>query len=131
MIKKQPSIRQHRISPKRILGATVALVVAFLLLTSVIGLMEKYRVIRGRVRGLKDEQKELLVKQDLLIEKNRYIGTDEGQEYELRSKYNVVKPGEGMIIVTDPESINDINPRDSRVKRWWVSLLRGLGFHNN
>lgn len=122
--------RQKRTSPKRILGAAVALVVAFLLLTSVVSLAEKYLTIRHRVRDLKAQEAEAISKQDELKKENQYITTKEGQERELREKYNVVKPGEGMIIITDPAPASSDEPT-SRVGKWWDSLLRGLGIRKD
>lgn len=119
--------RQKRTSPKRVLGAVVAVVVAFLLLASVVGLAEKYVAIRKRVRDLKEEQAELAQKQLALKKTNEYIETEEGIERELRTKYNVIKPGEGVIVITNPgDGEEDVGP-SSRVGRWWDSLLRGLG----
>ncbi len=127
MPKTQLSQRQRRTSPKRVLGVTVALVVVFLLLASVIGLVEKYIAIRKRVRDLKEEQKLLTEKYVTLQETNRFIETKEGQEYALRSKYNVVKPGEGVIVVTEPSNFLENNGPTTRVGKWWDSLLRGIG----
>ncbi len=127
MPKTQLSQRQNHTSPKRALGAIVALVVVFLLLTSVIGLAEKYHAIRGRVKDLKVEETTLAAKQEELRETNRYIESPEGRERELRAKYNVIKPGEGMVVITEPsEPATDARP-STRVGRWWESLMKGLG----
>ncbi len=119
--------RQKLTSPKRVLGAVVAVVVAFLLLASVVGLAEKYAAIRGRVRDLKDQQQQLTEKQEALRKANEYIGTKEGAERELRTKYNVIKPGEGMVIITTAAEEEAEEGRFSRIGHWWDSLLRGLG----
>jgi hypothetical protein len=118
--------QQNRTSPKRILATVVALTVAIILLASVIGLAEKYVTIRKRVHDLKIEEQRLAEKQGQLAKTNSYIETREGEERELREKYNVVKPGEGMIVITDPVDVVDSGPT-SRVGRWWDSLLKGLG----
>lgn len=131
MPKTQLSKRQHRTAPKRVLGAALALIVAFLLLSSVIGLAEKYVAIQGRVRDLKEEQRELADKKTRLEATNRYIETNEGRERELRAKYNVVKPGEGMIVITEPAPLEGDRGPSSRVGRWWDSLLRGLGLRRD
>lgn len=131
MPKTQLSKRQHRTAPRRVLGAALALLVAFLLLASVIGLAEKYMAIRGHVQDLKEEQTELLAKQARLAETNRYIATPEGRERELRAKYNVVKPGEGMVVITEPASFEGDHGPSTRVGKWWDSLLRGLGIRKD
>jgi len=127
MPKLQSSQRHNRTSPKRILAATLALIVVFLLLASVVGLAEKYVAIRKRVRALKEEQYQLLVKQEKLRETNEYIETKEGEEYQLRSKYNVVKPGEEVVVITSPEIDTIETVPATRVGRWWESLMKGLG----
>jgi len=127
MAKAQLSKRQHRTSPRRVLGAAVALIVVFLLLASVVGLAEKYLAIRNRLKDMKSQQAALALKQAQLRETNSYIETKEGQERELREKYNIVKPGEGMIVITEPEAAAGLGGPTTRVGRWWDSLLRGLG----
>lgn len=128
MQKKQLHERQKKTSPKRVLAAAVALTVVFLLLASVISLAEKYIAIRKRLRDLKDEQAALVEKQETLRATNEYIETNEGRERELRAKYNVIKPGEGVVIITEPVPSKESEESQSRVGRWWESLLRGLGF---
>jgi cell division protein FtsB len=119
--------QRSRTSPKRVLAAAVALGVAVMLLASVVGLAEKYITIRKRVRDLKEEQQRLVAKQEMLVKTNAYIETNEGEERELREKYNVVKPGEGMIVITNPATVGADTGPTTRVGRWWDALLRGLG----
>jgi cell division protein FtsB len=114
-----------------VLGALVALAVAVMLLASVIGLAEKYITIRKRVRDLKEEQARLEQKQEELAKTNAYIETREGEERELREKYNVIKPGEGMIVITEPSGEDMDDGPNTRVGRWWDSLLRGLGIRKD
>lgn len=127
MPKSQLEQRRQGASPRRILGVLVAITVVFLLLASVIGLAEKYRAIRHRVRELKQEQVRLDQKKEQLEETNRYIQTKEGQERELRSKYNVIKPGEGVVVVTTPAEDNGKKEYTSKIGQWWDRLLRGVG----
>ena len=122
-----------RISPKRILGLLVALLAAFLLLTSVVGLGQKYFGIRRHIRDLKNEQANLSAKEKALSAKNAYISTPEGQEEELRTRYNLVKPGEGMIVITTPDEPVVVNtaPKGNVVSRLWDSILHGLGIRKD
>jgi hypothetical protein len=124
-----PQLRKQRskTSPKRVLAALVAVAVASILLASVVGLTEKYIAIRKRVRDLKEEQKTLATKQEDLQKRNAYIETKEGEERELRERYNVVKPGEGMIVITNPPEAEKKDGPTTRVGKWWDALLRGLG----
>ncbi|HEY0980155.1 MAG TPA: hypothetical protein VGE18_01975 [Candidatus Paceibacterota bacterium] len=120
---------KQKISYKRLLGALVALIAFFMLLTSVIGLAEKYFAIKGRTRELKTKQAKLEEKELALMEQNSYLETPDGQQQSLRAKFNVVKPGEEMIIITAPVVPEPVPVKEqSRIGHWWEAILRGLGF---
>ncbi|HVY36249.1 MAG TPA: hypothetical protein VG982_03200, partial [Candidatus Paceibacterota bacterium] len=82
--------------------------------------------IRSRLRNLKEEHATLLQKQETLQKTNDYLSTPEGQEEALREKYNVVKPGEGVVVITTPPGAEN-GDHTSRIAKWWDSLLHGLG----
>ena len=122
-----PNNRQ--ISYKTLLGTGVALVAFFVLLTSVIGLAEKYFAIKSRTKELKKQQTALVIKEQALMEQNAYLETDEGKSQVLRAKFNVVHPGEEMIvIVTPPELEQPPEKEQSRIGHWWDAIVKGLGF---
>jgi cell division protein FtsB len=132
MVKKQfPQSAQHTVSPKHILGAVVALVIFFLLLTSVIGLAQKYFAIRERSKELAAEQVTLKQKQADLTATNAYLATPEGTEQSLRERYDYVKPGEQMIVVTPDADTTPPAPEPTGVAHWWDELLRGLGIRKD
>jgi cell division protein FtsB len=113
-----------------VLGTLVAVIVAFLLLVSVISVAGKYFSIKAHNKDLQAEKIELQRKQENLKEMNDYLATPEGSEQALRDKFNVVKPGEGIIIVTPP----DTTPppvKKTGVMRWWDAVLRGLGIRKS
>jgi len=119
----------NRISYKTLLGTGVALVAFFVLLTSVIGLAEKYFAIKGRTKELKKQQVTLIEKEQALMEQNAYLETPDGQAQVLRSKFNVVQPGEEMIIImTPPEPVVPPEKEQSRIGHWWDAIVHGLGF---
>lgn len=116
----------HRISPKNLLGLMAALVVVFLLLLSVVNVAIKYFGIRKHIKDLTLEQAELQKKHESIAQKNAYLATPEGTEEILREKYNVIKPGEGIVVVVDPAPA--VPPAsDSAPKHWWQAILAGLG----
>ncbi len=129
MVKTQFSHPHHTLSYKRLIAAGIALVVFFLLLTSVIGLAEKYFAIQKRTREIKNQQVVLEEKERVLTEQNAYLQTVDGQQQSLRAKFNVVNPGEEMIVITMPPDPAPLPaPEQSRIGGWWESLIRGLGF---
>lgn len=129
MAKTQFTEKKPRLSYKRLLAALLALVLAFILLTSVISVAGKYIAIRRHIRELKGEQATLAAKSDVLTKKNAYLATTEGQEQALRDKYNVVKPGEGMIVIVPPDMVPGAAKGSSTASRWWSAIIHGLGIH--
>lgn len=125
MTKKQFS-PQYRIPPKRILGAAIALVVFFLFLTSVIGLAQKYFAIRAQGKDLVNQQNELKEKEANLSTTNDYLATQAGTEQSLRERFNYIKPGEEMIVIT-PDTTPAPVEEEGGVAHWWDQLLKGLG----
>ncbi|MFZ4500557.1 MAG: hypothetical protein ACOYMZ_03675 [Minisyncoccia bacterium] len=121
-----------KLSYKRLLGALIALIAFFMLLTSVIGLAEKYFAIKGRTRELKEKQIKLEQKELALMQENAYLETPDGQQQSLRAKFNVVQPGEEMIIITGPLVAEPVPlEKQSRFSHWWEVIVRGLGLKND
>jgi hypothetical protein len=54
------------------------------------------------------------------------LNTDMGREEELRERFGVGRPGEQMIVVTNPEIDVKSAPisRDSWVSSWWKGLFK-------
>lgn len=117
----------HRVSPKTILAAAFALVVAFLLAASVFGLAEKYFTIRRHIQALKKEEVLLQQKKETLTKTNEYLATPEGAEQNLRSKFNLVRPGEEMIIITPSTSNTLVEAPRGPVGRFWDVIRSALG----
>ena len=119
---------QQNISPRRVLSGIIALVVFFILITSVISVAGKYITMRGHIRDLKEQKQELQTKAMDLDAQNAYMDTEEGKEQALRDKYNVVKPGEGIVIVTTEEQPSEKTVSEKGISHVWHAILRGLGF---
>lgn len=122
----------HRLSYKVVLSTLLALGVFFLLLTSVIGLGQKYFTLRTRTKELKEEQQTLIAKERALTEQNAYLETFEGQAQLLRSKFNVVQPGEEIIVISntleDGEREEDAEVQIQEKKSgFWHKILRATG----
>ncbi len=122
-----PSSHHTGISAKRLLGAALGLLIFFLLMMSVIRLGEKYFAVRTRNKELAAQSAELQQKQNTLVTTNVYLSSPEGAEESLRERYNYVKPGEGMIVITPETPATDPAAHQSIIVRWWDELLHGLG----
>lgn len=129
MAKMQFQQKQHSaLSTRWLIGALVALLVFFLLLTSVIGLAEKHFALKNRIKELRAEEVSLREKEASLKATNAFLQTPEGKEQALREKYNLVKPGEGMVIVTQDEASKQALEEKGFVSKWWEAIKRVLGF---
>jgi len=114
---------QPRISPKQLLGAVLALVLFFLLLSSVIGLAKKYFAVRTRNQELVGETKTLQQNEAELTATNAYLSSPQGEEASLREQYNYVKPGEGMIVISPAPSDAPAPVPQSIFSRWWNEIF--------
>jgi hypothetical protein len=125
---QKTQFRQSKtMSAKQLLGFFAGVVVLFLLLTSVFDLANKYVRIRGHIKDLARQQQELEEKKQLLATTNEYIETQEGKEQSLRKKYNLVKPGEGVVLITEKAQASAIHADSEESLGWWQAILRGLG----
>jgi cell division protein FtsB len=131
-LKNSPTIRQKtNISPRAIILLTVSATVAFLLFLSVFNVSKKYFDIRNNIEKLENEKSELESKRANLKEINERINSPDGIEQSLRDKYNVVKPGEGIIIVTGVSKLADAGEEKSRISKWWDDILHGIGIRKD
>ncbi len=114
-------------SARAILTWVVAVLLFLLLLSSVVNLFIKYRAMRAHIRELKDEQLHLQEKKASLTATNEFIATPEGKEQIFRDKYRLVKPGEGIIVITKEPEKSSVEAKKPALRRFWDSLLAGLG----
>ena len=129
MLKRQSihNPRPYRVGARTILMATVAFVIFALLLSSVINLFTKYRAIRLHIKELKVQQGQLQQKKTSVTAMNDYINTPEGKEEVFRDKYRVVRPGEGMIVITNDSAETTTVSSRPGIVRFWEDILHGLG----
>lgn len=130
MSKTQFTERRQKFTPKRLLASMASIFVTFILLTSTINVAQKYFGIKKNIKDLNNEYSDLKQKSNDLIETNSYMVTAEGEEEALREKYNIVKPGEGMVIVSSLPEVESKNQK-SAVSRIWESILKGLGIKHD
>lgn len=128
MVKIQQPNRQRvrLVGPKLLLTWVISVVIFLLMLSSVLSLFSKHRKIKEQIKELKEEEIILRDKKTNLALTNEYINTPEGQEYIFRDKYRMLKPGEGMIVVTKKEE-EPVLPKKPVFKRFWDSIKKGLG----
>lgn len=122
----------YAISSKQLLLLILSSILFFIFLSSVINLSRKYFTLRAKVKELNQEQLDIQRKQAVLNEQNAYLLTDEGTDHTLRQKYNLVKPGEEVIIVSDSEASTDTSKQTAHsfFGSVWHGILRGLGIEH-
>ena len=100
--------------------------VAVLAVYSVIGMYGKYRRTAAARSVSEAERVALEQKHDALAENTERLGTERGQEEELRSRYRAVRPGEELIVIVDDGAIVE----GELTKKSWISKIldsiRGL-----
>ncbi len=106
----------HRIIMSRFWLSIFLCIVLLLVLYST-SLFVKREKVWKKVNQLEQEKKMLLERKDYIKNKNESIEHGIGKETILRDKWNVVRPGEGIIVFTEPEI--DPNAAKEKPSLWW------------
>jgi cell division protein FtsB len=75
------------------------------------------------MRLVEQKKAELQERYDSLSTKVNELNTNEGMEREIRSKFDVVKPGENVIMVVDKEIPAQIPQETSVIKKLWNGVV--------
>ena len=127
MIQKQENYKSKNThNTKSILLGFVAFFVFFLLLSSVFSLSKKYFAIRANIKELRDQELRLKEKKVSVTNANDFLETTEGKEQIFRNTYRLVKPGEGIVVITKEESKTQSTRKKPNIEIFWDSILRGL-----
>ncbi len=113
-------------SAPRIILLVVAVVVGYLLYTTVNATLNSYR-IAGDEQGVRQEIAELESDQAKLVALRDYLSSDEYIESVARRMLGLVKPGEKLVRVSSSEGETE-KPEDgaqgqSTGRDWWESLF--------
>lgn len=114
--KKQP----RRVYPKVLL---LVMFIAFIFLTKgVFSVFSKEKESRVEIARVQNQKNELQKRYDVIAAQNESLKSDEGVEAEIRSKFDVVKEGEGVIVIVEKE--RSIIEEDKRgvLKKFWDSV---------
>lgn len=118
MQKKQPYS-----TVKTTLFLLLGIIVLFVTASSFISMIVKYSASRRELSQKKEEFELLQNKKQEAIELYNSLETQEGRELYIREKYRVVKPGEELIILSDPtEETGDVLKKKTfwqKIKSMW------------
>ena len=125
--KQQVTNNKKTLNSRAILAVIVAVLILSLILTSVVGLWKKYQAIRSHIKELKQQEEILRNKKSSMATTNEYLATNEGKEEVFRDSYRLVKPGEGIVVITKDNKGESLAPKEPGIIRFWNSIMRGLG----
>ena len=99
----------------------VLFICVILLASAVLGVYEKYGIAQAALSGATKENDALLARKGGLESKIEALKTPRGVEEEIRSHYQVAKPGEEVVVVVDNTTTTPATttPAVSWWKRWW------------
>lgn len=117
------------------LVVAVALVVLIVAVRAAWGVSAKVGVVRDRLAQAESAQAELEARREDLAAKVQYLGSEQGIEAEIRTKYRAVREGESVAVIVDDSpdgSTADATGRDQGASStpsvgWWRRLLQTVG----
>ncbi len=95
-------------------------VIVILLLYNSVSLFLKREKVWKKVGALEREKKTLTQQKEYINDKNRSINEGIGRETILREKFNVVKPGEKVIVLTAEK---EVGSTDKKPTRFWDRVV--------
>ncbi len=81
----------------------VLIIVLGVLFWGVWGVYAKYHEAKGKKQALANEYSGIIEREDLLRNKLNKLSTPRGMEEEIRSKFQVAREGEGVLVLVNPE----------------------------
>ncbi len=100
----------------------ILLLVLILLGKGVISVYGKEKSSRRELERVQRDQQELQGRYAGLEERNNWLKTDEGIEAEIRSKFDVAKRGEGVIVVVDKAPAQPAPEDAGIIQKIWNSV---------
>lgn len=116
---------KHRIKQK-IYSKTVLFILLCILVLTARGVLNVYAKEKESRKDLEQVQKQealLATRAVDMQEHSDHIRTESGVEAEIRSKFDVAKQGEGVIVLVDKPLPVVIPQETSVIKRWWNSVV--------
>ncbi len=114
--------KQHEQSHtvKHITFFIIGCVTLFIVGSSLVSMIGKYRYVQKETSRLEEELADLAHKKQQVLSISEEIQSEEGRERYAREKFRVVKPGESLIVLSDEEKTIET---PSSKKSFWDSFL--------
>lgn len=114
----------HTVMTSKIWLGVLTVIVLVLLYNSVSLFLKREKVWK-KVGALEKEKKTLVEQKKYIDGKNQSINDGIGRETILRDKFNVVKPGEGVIVLTEEK---EITLQEEETQGFWAKLRHFFKF---
>ena len=113
---------QQKRQIKKLIYSKVSLVVLSLLIVfvahSTYGIYKKSNLSTEGYNKVKGEYENMVNRKVVLESEIERLNSDIGVEEELRSKFNIAKPGETVVVVVDSINTNQNSLKDNNKKFW-------------
>lgn len=100
----------------------ILLIVFIFVARGVAGIYAKEHNSRMEVERLEKKKAEIETRLATVSKSADRLGTDSGIEYEIRNKFDVVKEGEGVIVVVDKEIPLPEEEKKGFLEKFWGSV---------
>ncbi len=111
---------------KRIYSKTSIVILAILLLLTARGVFSVYqkeRLTRIEVERVQREKEELQKRYEVIRDNSEMLKSKEGIEAEIRTKFDVIKEGEEVVVVVDRNTPIIQEDKRGTIKRIWDSMI--------
>ena len=122
--------QEKRKIKRRIYSKTTVIILAIILLLFVEGTWKVYQKDRKSGQNLdrvNSELSSLSARQIALNAEISRLKTDQGTEDEIRSKYDVSKPGEQVLVIVDKEATTTATSTGNSWSHFWSEILSFFG----
>jgi cell division protein FtsB len=113
---------QQKRQVKKVIYSKVFLVILFIsvifLGRATYNIYNKSKLSSKSYNETKKDYESLKARKDMLDSEINRLKTDSGMEEEIRSKFNVAKPGETVVVVIDGSSSTSTNANNSKGGFW-------------
>jgi len=103
------------------LSLIILIIIIFFIAKATYNIYQKYKLSSNNYYAVKKDYDSLKDRRLMLESEIKRLKTDNGVEEEIRSKFNVAKPGETVVTVIDSSSSNLVNTANQN-EGFWPSL---------
>ncbi len=109
-----------KLSPKQLVWIIILLIVFTVTLKALYTLYARYTESTEDLARSEQTLEKLTIREAVLEKTLTNLNTDRGREYEIRTRFDVAKPGESVVIIVDEPATT--TPPVPVKKTWWQSV---------